>query len=121
MEPVGDLAVKGYGNTSTTITHQGTIQWKIQDDQGTALTLVNLSHSTFPFCQTGCCLPTHGSANERPLAPRDTYGVQHMIMPFAYNVKPLQHTKIVQLENHSMYHLCGQYRDTEHTTNSVQE
>jgi hypothetical protein len=40
MKPVRNSTVKGYGGSNTSITHQGIISWTIQDDNGSAQTLL---------------------------------------------------------------------------------
>jgi hypothetical protein len=64
MKPVRNLTVKGYGGSSTSITHQGTISWTIQDDNGltntadTKLVLRSIIHDTTTFATT------YGTTNE---------------------------------------------------------
>jgi Reverse transcriptase (RNA-dependent DNA polymerase)/GAG-pre-integrase domain len=69
LRPVRNLAVKGYGGSSTNITHQGTISWTIQDDTGTSQTL-NIPNSFYvPSATIRLLSPQHMAQQMREHYP----------------------------------------------------
>jgi GAG-pre-integrase domain len=99
MKPVRNLTVRGYGGTSTIITHKGTIEWKIQDDEGTTQTLTIPNSYYVPTSSNRLLSPQHMAQqmNDHYPVKRGTWCATYDdAICLQWNQR--QHTKTVQLD-----------------------
>jgi hypothetical protein len=77
---VNDLDVRGFANTKTKITYQGTVQWTIVDDEGRHRH-INIANAYYvPGCDVRLLSPQHWS-----LESNDHYPVKDGTWCATYN------------------------------------
>jgi hypothetical protein len=102
MKPVQSLVVKGYGGSSTNITHQGTIRWTIQDDNGLSQTLIIPNSFYVPSSTIRLLSPQHMAQQMNDHFPqrRGTWCATYDDA-ISLHWNQIKHTKTVKLDPES--------------------